>query len=122
LVVQWKSYSGPTNVSFADATRTNTTVSFGTPGLYALMLSADDNIHTVAYDAVVIQVTDAITTRIIRAGNNIMVAWTGGKGPYELQRAGSLPATSWVAIATTSGTNWALPNDSGPAFYRVKGQ
>src|SRR5206468_458952 len=53
----WKLYSGPTNLTFANTALTNTTVTFNTNGIYTLMMSADDGIHAVAFDAVVITAT-----------------------------------------------------------------
>lgn len=54
--IQWKLYSGPAAVTFGNANSANTSVSFTQPGVYTLELSADDSVHTVAYDAVVITV------------------------------------------------------------------
>src|SRR5204863_6040588 len=55
--VQWRLYSGPAPVTFAAPNHAATTVSFTQPGTYILMLSADDGVHTVAYDALVVHVT-----------------------------------------------------------------
>lgn len=63
LTVLWKLYSGPSAVQFADSTSTNSAVTFQVPGTYTLMLSADNGIHAVAYDAVVIDVRDAARPR-----------------------------------------------------------
>ena len=52
-------YSGPGTVTFGNAAQTNTTAKFSAPGVYTLELSADDGVHAVAYDAVVITVTNA---------------------------------------------------------------
>lgn len=54
--IQWKLYSGPTSVAFGNANSGNTTVSFSQPGSYTLELSADDGVHAVAYDAIVMTV------------------------------------------------------------------
>jgi len=56
-LINWKLYSGPGTVSFSNASVTNTTTTFNSAGTYTLMLSADDSVHAVAYDAVVINVT-----------------------------------------------------------------
>ena len=53
-VIRWKTNSGPGTVTFGNAAQTNTTATFSTPGIYTLELSADDGVHAVAYDAVVI--------------------------------------------------------------------
>lgn len=54
--VLWKVYSGPGGVSFANANQAATTATVSVPGTYTFMLSADDGVHAVAYDAVVVRV------------------------------------------------------------------
>jgi hypothetical protein len=78
--VTWKVYSGPADVSFANASQAATTVTINAPGTYTFMLSADDGVHAVAYDAVVVRVTghDALAnlaTRVqVGAANNVAIA------------------------------------------------
>ncbi len=78
--VRWRLYSGPGEVTFGDASNPSTTVSFSAPGTYTLMLSADDGVHAVAYDAVVISVTRRnslanISTRVgVQSGEKVAVA------------------------------------------------
>ena len=80
----WKLYSSPGAVTFANATQTNTTATFSAPGTYTLMLSADDAMHAVAYDAVVINVTQTISLSISRNGSNVMLNWSGGNPTYNV--------------------------------------
>lgn len=54
--IKWKLYSGPGSVHFANAAQPTTSATFNTSGTYTLLLSADDGVHAVAYDAVVISV------------------------------------------------------------------
>src|SRR5678815_2465416 len=50
--IRWILYSGPGTVLYDNSKPlTNTTVTFGAPGNYILMLAADDGVHAVAYDA-----------------------------------------------------------------------
>jgi hypothetical protein len=78
--VTWKLYSGPAGVSFANANQASTTATLNAPGNYTFLLSADDGIHTVAYDAVVVRVTgrDALgnlSTRVqVGASSNVAIA------------------------------------------------
>jgi hypothetical protein len=67
--VQWRLYSGPAAVAFADSSHPTTTASFTQAGAYTLLLSANDGVHTVAYDALVVHVTSRasmgnISTRV----------------------------------------------------------
>jgi hypothetical protein len=55
-VILWRLYSGPGTVKFGSPAAAVTTATFGVPGTYTLMLSADDGVHAVAYSAVTIYV------------------------------------------------------------------
>ncbi len=118
--VQWKLYSGPGTVTFGNPALTNTTATFSAPGIYTLMLSADDGIHAVAYDAVVITVTNALRAFIAPAGSNISLTWTGGLSPYVVEQADTLPAPSWNSALTTSLQNASLPVTNTAGFFRVR--
>lgn len=76
-IIQWNRYSGSTNGTFANASQTNSTVTFSAPGVYTLMLSVSNGVHAVAYDAVVITVSPVITMAITRVGSNVQLDGTG---------------------------------------------
>jgi hypothetical protein len=120
--IQWRLYSGPGTVTFGNAAQTNTSASFSAPGVYTLMLSADDNVHAVAYNAVVITVSQGIALAISGTGTNLNLSWTGGSAPYVLQQSPTLPAQSWSGVVTTSVQNAVLPIGSNTTFLRVQGQ
>jgi hypothetical protein len=120
-VISWKLYSGPGNVNFANASQTNTSVTFSAPGAYTLMLSADDAVHAVAYDAVVITVTNGIGLSLSINGTNANLSWVGGSPPYVLQQSDSFPASSWTGVVTTSQTSASIPLSHSNQFYRVQG-
>jgi len=122
LTVQWRLYSGPTNALFANGNQANTTVSFPQPGTYTLMLSADDGVHTVAYDATVVTVSNAILARVQPAGQSISLSWSGGTGPFDVFASASLQSNSWTLLTNTSNTNLLLPRTTGWTFYRVRGR
>jgi len=77
--IQWKIYSGPAGAAIGNANQTATTATLSSPGTYTFLLSADDGVHAVAYDAVVVRVTgrDAlanISTRVqVGAANNVAI-------------------------------------------------
>ena len=120
--IHWRAYSGPGTVTFGDASKTNTTASFSQPGTYTLMLSADDGVHAVAYDAVVITVTSTIAVTAIRVGSGLKLSWVGGSPPYAVQNSSNMQAGSWQAVATTSASNATVPVEDLSAFFRVLGQ
>jgi hypothetical protein len=120
-VIQWKLYSGPGAVSFGDASQTNTTASFSTPGVYSLMLSADDGIHSVAYDASLVSVSPAIMLAISNSATGISLTWTGGSPPFVVERQDAMPGSSWSSVVTTSVQSASMPISASSAFFRVKG-
>jgi hypothetical protein len=77
--IQWRLYSGPASVTIANPNLASTAVSFTQVGAYTLFLSADDGVHAIAYDAVVIRVTARasmanIATRVdVQSGENVSV-------------------------------------------------
>jgi hypothetical protein len=120
LTVRWKHYSGPTNVSFANFTQTNTTATFTAPGVYTLMLSASNGVHSIAYDAVIITVSQAIVTSVTRSGGNLNLTWAGGLPPYVIERTTNAALPNWSGIVTTAVQNASVPILSGNAFFRIR--
>jgi hypothetical protein len=120
-VISWKLYSGPGTVTFGNAFQANTTASFSAPGVYTLMLSADDGVHAVAYDATVVTVANGIAMSIGFSGTNVNLSWIGGSPPYVVQQAESLTASSWDGIVTTSQTSASVPLTTSNRFFRVFG-
>ena len=120
--VQWRFYSGAGSVTFANQNATNATVNFSTPGNYTLMLSADDGVHAVAFDAVNVTVTPAIIISIARFGTNLNLRWTAGSPPYIVERAEDFPPRAWSEVLTTSVENAVLPLSSNSVFFRVTEQ
>jgi hypothetical protein len=78
--IGWTTYSGPAGASFANASQAATSVTINGPGTYTFMLSADDGVHAVAYDAVVVRVTGRnalanLSTRVqVGLANNVAIA------------------------------------------------
>ena len=117
----WKLYSEPANVTFANAAQTNTTATFNAPGVYTLVLSAQDAVHAVAYDAVVVTVSAGITLTISRAGANANLTWAGGSPPFIVERADAPSASFWSGVITTSLQSVSVPIMGNAGFLRVKG-
>ena len=121
-VIQWQKYSGPGTVTFGNNAQTNTTATFSAPGTYTLELSANDGIHAVTYDAVVLTVTNGIQLTIAQSGANVTLNWIGGVSPYVVQQATIFPAVTWSDLVTTNVTTINLPVTNATCFFRVKGQ
>jgi hypothetical protein len=122
LTTRWSLYSGPTNVTFANAAQTNTTVTFATPGTYTLMLSASNGIHTTAFDAVNIEVVSSLRVSIERAGTEVRLRWLGGVAPFTVESASTLPAASWSNVITLNTNAWSVPATGSARFFRVRTQ
>lgn len=120
--VAWKHYSGPGAVTFEEASKTNTVARFSAPGDYTLMLSADDGVHAVAHDAVVISVVEGIRIQASYTNGNILLDWSGGNAPFELQSSSVLPAIKWDSVLTTPASTALLPSTGPQLYFRVRNQ
>ncbi len=120
--IQWRLYSGPGTVTFGDPAQTNTTATFSIPGIYTLELSADDGVHAVAYDAVVVTVSNAINLTITAGNGSANFSWIGGSPPFVLQRSDELPVVQWSGVLTTSLQNASVRLTNRSGFFRVQGQ
>src|SRR6266404_9127331 len=60
--ILWKLYSGPAPVNFANPNAATTLVNCSQPGTYTFELSADDAVHAVAYDAMIVNVQSGSPT------------------------------------------------------------
>jgi hypothetical protein len=118
-VILWNLYSGPGTVSFGNAAQKNTTATFSVPGVYTLMLSADDSVHSVAYSAVVITVSNSLSLGVTQSGANLALNWTAGYSNYVLQQAVSLPANQWSGVVTTTTPSISIPLTNSALFLRV---
>lgn len=121
ITVQWKRYSGPTNLSFGNAGQTNTAVTFTAPGTYTLMLSASNGVHATAYDAVVVSVSPSLVVGITTSGGNVNLTWAGAAPPFVVERATNFPASNWGSVLTTAVQQASFPINSGAAYFRVRG-
>ncbi len=118
--IEWRSYAGNTAVQFDDATITNAVATFSVPGSHTLMLSADDGLHAIFYDVVIVQVTDAIQLRAIRAGANIQLNWSGGNAPFDIESTPGYPVSSWNHVQTTDAREASIPVVDDQQFFRVR--
>lgn len=122
VTVQWRKASGPGSVTFGNPAAAVTTAAFSLPGDYLLLLSADDGVHAVAYDAVRISVILPVTTG--RSGSDAWVEFPTALGKsYRVEHSGNLQ--DWTDLAASlPGTGAVLrvkhPNAPPPKrFYRV---
>jgi hypothetical protein len=78
--ITWRLYSGPTSVQLTNPNNATASARFSTPGTYTFMVSASDNVHAVAYDAVIVKVMPRvrmanISTRVaVGTGQDVAIA------------------------------------------------
>lgn len=72
LTLAWKLYSGSPMVTFTSTNQAATTATFHAPGDYTLMFSAENGVHAVAYDAVVITVQSNASRPLAPTGLHII--------------------------------------------------
>jgi hypothetical protein len=119
--VEWRMYSGPGEVIFADPVRANTTATFNTTGTYTLLLKAADDIHTPAFDAVRVTVGQTLaplSVQISRAGSTISLTW-GGVGPVSIEESIN-PSGPWTTATTTDQSGYAIEPNNVRKFFRLR--
>jgi hypothetical protein len=56
-------------------------------------------------------------------GGSVVLSWSGGAGPYQVQKTATLTNPSWQNVgAPTTDTTLTEPTSGNAAFYRVAGQ
>lgn len=122
---QWKMAAGPGTVTFANPAQPATTATFSLPGRYTLLLSADDGIHAIAYDAAVVEVR--FHAAIEPDGSDMLVRFPSLIGiAYRVEYSPNLSPMSWAPLGgDLPGTGATMEvRDTNAAshdarFYRV---
>lgn len=66
---------------------------------------------------------DLKITSLTRSGNELTLQWSGGTGPFNVQRTTSLEPVNWSNVATDVNGNSATINIAeGNGFLRVQGR
>ncbi|HKS31730.1 MAG TPA: hypothetical protein VJR28_04920, partial [Chthoniobacterales bacterium] len=80
VTTSWRLYSGPASVQLTNSNNASASASFSAPGIYTFLVSVSDNVHAVAYDAVVVKVMPRvrmanISTRVdVETGPRVAIA------------------------------------------------
>ncbi|HZR16773.1 MAG TPA: putative Ig domain-containing protein [Verrucomicrobiae bacterium] len=102
----------------------------GTPlgsdvGTNTLVVSVTDpwNLSATATLTVVVQTPAPIMASLTNPSGQLLLSWTGGTGPYQVQQATNLDNPVWQTFgASITGNSISLPPTNSAAFYRVVGQ
>lgn len=55
-------------------------------------------------------------------GENLVLRWLGGTGPFHVQKKGRIPDTSWTDVTTTTDSSVQVRRDSDQEFFRIVDQ
>ncbi|EEF57646.1 glycoside hydrolase family 76 protein [Pedosphaera parvula] len=65
----------------------------------------------------------AIASSAVLQGTNLMLNWSGGIAPFQIEQATNLINPVWVSFgAATSANSLSVPATNGAAYYRIRGQ
>ena len=66
----------------------------------------------------------AINLSIVRSGNNVVISWAGGTGPFQLQKTNALSNTPiWTNLGNpTLARSATIPIVETQAFFRIQGE
>jgi hypothetical protein len=120
--VRWIFYSGPGPALVSNGSGTNATVTFTTPGDYIVLLSADDGIHAISYDAIHVNVSNGISAVITRSGSAADITWNGSTTPHVVEQTTNLNSPQWLPIATNTTGAITIQFTNQMAFYRIREQ
>ena len=116
--------SGPAWLNVSSSGALSGTPSSGDAGTNTFTVSATDpgNLSTNA-TLIVNVVGPSIIPSIAIQGTNLLINWTGGVGPYQVQMTTDLANPNWQPIGTlTSGTSLLISPTNAAGFYRIVGQ
>jgi hypothetical protein len=54
------------------------------------------------------------------SGNNLVLTWTGGTGPYTVQMKTALSDSTWRTVTTTSSQTATVPLSGASGFFRIQ--
>jgi hypothetical protein len=118
--IQWKLYGGPGPVNIANANAAVTNVTFNKIGSYTFLLSADDTVHAVAYDAVIVMVRLPVILAPDHSDLLISFPTTAGQA-YRLEQSAD-PKGPWViAMNNINGTGGVITLRVTNAFAQPRG-
>jgi hypothetical protein len=56
---------------------------------------------------------------ITATGSNLTLSWSGGVGPYLVQKKPSLSETNWLSVVTTTNQTVIVTKDGAAEFFRI---
>lgn len=89
---------------------------------FVVSLTDPGNLSSVATLNIPVIAAQPIVASVSLEGANVLLSWTGGTSPYQVQMDSDLTTTNWVGITGPISSNTiALTFTNGAAFYRILG-
>ena len=118
--IQWKLYSGPGLVNFTNANAAVTNVTFSKVGSYTFLLSVDDTVHAIAYDAVIVTVRLPVT--LAPDNGDLLISFPSVAGQaYRLEQKSDLSNEWTIAMNNINGTGAVLTLRVTNALAQMRG-
>jgi hypothetical protein len=117
--------SGPAWLNvFSNGTLSGTPFSGDTgTNVFVMMVSDPAGLSSTATMNLAVAAAPAIVSSAALQGTSLMLNWSGGIPPYQVQQATNLTNPVWENLgAPTSANGISVPATNGTAFYRVFGQ
>ncbi len=70
--------------------------------------------------AVIVTQAQGVSLTAARGATGVTLTWTGGTGPYVVQKKSSLSDAAWVDVLTTSDLTATVPFAGATGFFRVR--
>jgi hypothetical protein len=112
----WLSVSGSGSVSGTPLSANAGSNSF------VLRVADSSGLSATSRMSVMVLAAPALVANVAGQGANVVLSWSGGIAPYQIQVTTNLSNPDWQTLgAGISGTNFVLKPTNGQAFYRLLG-
>jgi len=56
---------------------------------------------------------------VTATGSNLTLSWSGGVGPYLIQKKNNLSDITWLDVVTTTNQTTIVAKDGAAGFFRI---
>jgi hypothetical protein len=122
-VLNFSKVSGPSWLTVNNSGALSGTPLDSDVGTNSFVVSVADFVGLTGTATMTIAVAPQIAASLSLQGGNLLLNWSGGVGPYEVQMTTDLSSTNWTTIATSLATPTLLVTPTNEAaFYRIVGE
>lgn len=123
-VVSFAKVSGPAWLSWSTNGGASGTPLSANAGTNIFVISASDPgglSNTATVHVTVLPAAPIVSTGLV-SGASLVLNWSGGISPYQVQMATNLASPAWQNVASVSTNRVSVAMTNGAAFYRISGQ